>query len=156
MDLRFLWLEITGKCPLTCVHCYADSSPAGTHGSMTAPDWMRMIDEAAEIGVRLVQFIGGEPTGHKALPALIGHALATGVKVEVYSNLVRVSDTMWKIFSQPGVQLATSFCTDDARQHMLITGRNTLSRTQNNIVAVLERRIPLRVGMVRVLDDQRL
>jgi len=24
-DLSFLWLEITGKCNLTCSHCYADS-----------------------------------------------------------------------------------------------------------------------------------
>ena len=24
-DLRFLWLEITAKCNLSCVHCYAES-----------------------------------------------------------------------------------------------------------------------------------
>ncbi|MBA2309466.1 MAG: hypothetical protein H0W01_09270 [Pseudonocardiales bacterium] len=33
-QLRFLWLEITGKCQLACEHCYADSSgPTRTHGS---------------------------------------------------------------------------------------------------------------------------
>ncbi|PWK82464.1 hypothetical protein C8D88_11357 [Lentzea atacamensis] len=26
-DLRFAWLEITGKCQLSCTHCYADSGP---------------------------------------------------------------------------------------------------------------------------------
>lgn len=30
--LRFLWLEITGRCQLACAHCYADSGPTGTHG----------------------------------------------------------------------------------------------------------------------------
>ncbi|MEV8635049.1 radical SAM protein [Streptosporangium sp. NPDC051023] len=154
--LRFLWLELTGKCQLECVHCYASSSPVGTDGTMTVPDWKRVIDQAAALGTSRVQFIGGEPILYKALPDLIGHALAAGVEVEVYSNLLYVPGSLWETFSQPGVRLATSFYTDDACEHMLITGRNTLPRTQNNIIAALEQGIPLRVGMVRVLDGQRL
>ncbi|MEV4098147.1 radical SAM/SPASM domain-containing protein [Streptosporangium saharense] len=156
VGLRFLWLELTGKCQLECVQCYASSSPNGTDGVMTVLDWKRVIDQAAALGTSCVQFIGGEPTLHKALPDLIGHALAARVEVEVYSNLVYVPDSLWETFSQPGVRLATSFYSDNAREHMLITGRNTLSRTQNNITTALERGIPLRVGMVHVLDGQRL
>ena len=37
-SLSFMWLELTGKCQLACGHCYADSGPAGTHGTMTAAD----------------------------------------------------------------------------------------------------------------------
>ena len=61
-DVRFMWLEITGRCQLRCVHCYADSGPESGHGTMTAADWKRVIGEAADAGVRMVQFIGGEPT----------------------------------------------------------------------------------------------
>jgi hypothetical protein len=32
-----LWLELTGKCQLACVHCYADSGPDKGHGSHGAP-----------------------------------------------------------------------------------------------------------------------
>ena len=74
-DLRFVWLEITGSCQLACVHCYAESGPTGTHGTMTGGDWRRVIDQAAALGVRLVQFIGGEPTMHPELPRLVDHAL---------------------------------------------------------------------------------
>ncbi|MBO0880190.1 MAG: radical SAM protein [Mycobacterium sp.] len=63
-ETSFLWLEITGRCQLACVHCYADSGPAGTHGSMRRADWLRVMDQAARMGVRMVQFIGGEPTLH--------------------------------------------------------------------------------------------
>ncbi len=59
----FLELEITGFCQLKCVHCYAESGPHGGHGTMTAEDWEKVIDQAAEIGIRMIQFIGGEPTG---------------------------------------------------------------------------------------------
>ncbi|MGH3779149.1 MAG: radical SAM protein [Pseudonocardiaceae bacterium] len=60
--LSFVWLEITGKCQLECVHCYADSGPQGTHGTMTTEDWVVVIGQAAALGTRMIQFIGGEPT----------------------------------------------------------------------------------------------
>lgn len=80
-QLSFLWREITGRCQLTCRHCYADSGPRGTHGSMTGEDWKRVIDEAARLGVGHVQFIGGEPTLHPALPDLVRHARRRGIEV---------------------------------------------------------------------------
>uniref|UniRef100_UPI003F491B4C radical SAM/SPASM domain-containing protein n=1 Tax=Streptosporangium sp. CA-235898 TaxID=3240073 RepID=UPI003F491B4C len=154
--LRFLWLEVTGRCQLTCSHCYADSSPAGTDGTMAPPDWAGVIDQAAALGVQLVQLIGGEPTLYRPLPDLIGRALTAGMEVEVYSNLVHVTPTLWEAFSRPGVRLATSFYTDDPVEHMRITGRNTLPRTRLNIEEALARSIPLRVGMVHVNDGQRI
>lgn len=156
VDLRFLWMELSGKCQLECLHCYAESSPAGTDGTMTLQDWFRVIDQAAAIGTNLVQFIGGEPTLYKGLPDLIARALDAKVKVEVYSNLVHVTPPLWEAFSQPGVRLATSFYSDDPVQHMRITGTNTMPRTQNNIVKALKLGIPLRVGMVHVNEDQRV
>jgi MoaA/NifB/PqqE/SkfB family radical SAM enzyme len=35
---------------------------------MSRSEWCRVIDEAAMLGVQLVQFIGGEPTLHPDLP----------------------------------------------------------------------------------------
>ncbi|MER5396125.1 hypothetical protein [Streptomyces sp. NPDC002599] len=59
-SVKFLELEITGRCQLTCSsHCYAQAGPTKGHGSMTGDDWRRVIDEAATLGVETVQFIGG-------------------------------------------------------------------------------------------------
>ncbi|MGW9044685.1 radical SAM protein [Streptomyces lydicus] len=88
---QFAWLEITGFCNLACRHCYAGSSPQGTHGTMTPADWQRVIDELAALGVRDVQFIGGEPTLHPDLPHFIHHARGRGMRVEVFSNLTHIS-----------------------------------------------------------------
>ncbi|MBV9140024.1 MAG: radical SAM protein [Pseudonocardiales bacterium] len=76
----FLELEITGFCPLKCRHCYADSSPEGDHGTMTADDWERVIDDAQALSMDTVQFIGGEPTLHLELPQLVRYALGKGLK----------------------------------------------------------------------------
>lgn len=151
----FLWLEITGRCQLHCTHCYADSGPAGTHGSMTVADWRRTIDEAADLGVRTVQFIGGEPTLHPDLPALVGHAVARGLRVEVFSNLVHVTEEHWTAFRLPGVSLATSYYSDDPDRHAAITGRPSHARTRANIAEALDRGIPLRAGVIELDDGQR-
>lgn len=152
---KFLWLEVTGKCQLTCTHCYNDSGPAGTHGTMSPEDWERVITDAAALGVEMVQLIGGEPTLHPELARLIRHAVAEGLKVEVYSNLVHVSDDLWEAFGLPGVSLATSYYSDDSGQHARITGRPTLERTEANIAEALRRGIPLRTGIIDVMEGQR-
>lgn len=146
--LTALWAEITGKCQLSCIHCYAGSGPDGTHGTMTAGDWERVLTEAAALGTRAVCFIGGEPTAHPALPSLVHRALNLGMKAEIYSNLVHVTPALWELIGTPGVQLATSYYTDNRDQHKAITGRDTLRQTRASIAEAVRRGIPLRVGMV--------
>jgi MoaA/NifB/PqqE/SkfB family radical SAM enzyme len=154
-ELSFVWLEITGKCQLECAHCYADSGPQGTHGAMLPEDWTAVIDESVDLGTRMIQFIGGEPTLHPALPELVDHALGRGLEVEVFSNLVHVPEPLWEVFSQPKVRLATSYYADEADHHESITRRRgSYTRTKTNIVEALRRSIPLRVGLIDLVDGQ--
>jgi len=155
--LQFAWLEITGLCQLACAHCYAESGPTGTRGTMTGGDWRRVIDQAAALGVHMVQFIGGEPTMHPELPRLVDHALQRHVEVEVFTNLVHVTPQLWDTFSRPGVRLATSYYSDQADQHTAVTGRRgSHARTTANIADTVRRSIPLRVGLIDVMDGQRV
>jgi len=151
----FLWLELTGACQLACAHCYAQSGPSGTHGSMSRADWERVIDQAAAMRVEMVQFIGGEPTLHPDLSRLIERALACGLEVEVFTNLVRVTEPLWAVFAQPGVSLATSYYSDDPDQHAAVTGRPSHARTKANITEALRRGIPLRAGVIDLGVGQR-
>lgn len=76
-ELDFLWLEITAQCNLSCVHCYADASPSkALYGNLGLEDWLDALRQAANLGCRKVQFIGGEPTLHPDLPKLIASARA--------------------------------------------------------------------------------
>lgn len=151
----FLWLEITGRCQLECRMCYSDAGPWGTHGSMTDADWMRVLDQAAGMRVEEVQFIGGEPTLHPGLPTLIAHALSHGLDVEVYTNLVHVTDDLWAVFERPGVSLATSFYSDEPEQHAAITKRPSYARTKANIAEAVQRGIPIRAGVIDLGTGQR-
>ncbi|WP_460363482.1 radical SAM protein [Actinocorallia lasiicapitis] len=151
-----LQLEITTKCQASCLHCYNNSGPTQSHGDMTADDWETVIGQAPEAGFRSVQFIGGEPLLNPALPRLIGHALDCGLSVEVYSNLVAVSRSMWDVLAQKGVSLATSYYSDDPAQHKAITQQDGHANITANIGRAVEAGISIRVGIITVLDGQRI
>ncbi|MGK5544734.1 radical SAM protein [Streptomyces sp. URMC 127] len=155
--LKFAYLEVTGRCNEMCDHCYADSSPKGTHGSMTVGDWVNVIDQLAGMGVVDVQFIGGEPTLYPPLPDLVRHAHAAGLSIEVFSNLTYMRDGMWATFKDCNVKLATSYYSDDPTEHDNITHlRGSHKRTRANIQRAEALGIPVRGGVVSVQAQQRV
>ena len=152
----FLWLELTGRCGLRCSHCYARSGPSGSHGMMTADDWRLVITQAADLGVSMVQFIGGEPTLHPDFAGLLGYAVGAGLAVEVYSNLTHVRESWWELFACPQVSLATSYYSDDPAEHDAITGRpGSHARTLASIGQAVARGIPVRAAVIELAEGQR-
>jgi MoaA/NifB/PqqE/SkfB family radical SAM enzyme len=152
---HFMWLEITSNCQLECSHCYAASGPGKGHGTVSDDQWMQTLTEAATAGVQQVQFIGGEPTAHPALSRLITHARQLGLNVEVFSNLFSIREHIWQALDQPGVSLATSYYSSGAEVHDQITHRaGSFARTRANIAEAVRRDIPLRVGLIRLSEEQ--
>lgn len=83
------------------------------------------------------------------------HALDRGRAVEVFTNLVHVTEQLWELFSRPGVSLATSYYSDDADEHTAVTGRPSYPRTKANIAEAVRRGIPLRAGVIDLGGGQR-
>jgi molybdenum cofactor biosynthesis enzyme MoaA len=67
--LSFLWAEVTGRCQLSCTHCYAGSGPDGTHGIMTPGRWERVLTDAAALGTEAVSFTAESPPCTLSFPA---------------------------------------------------------------------------------------
>src|SRR6478752_3354581 len=56
--LSFLWLELTGRCNLQCVHCYTESDPwSGHRDLLSAEDYEDVMSQAHALGCRQVQLI---------------------------------------------------------------------------------------------------
>ncbi len=77
--------ELTDRCLLSCRHC---SSSAGTDKFVTVSreDCLRVLMEAAEIGVGKVSFSGGEPLLWGPLEDAVERAVTLGLDVAVYSS----------------------------------------------------------------------
>jgi MoaA/NifB/PqqE/SkfB family radical SAM enzyme len=146
--LQRIWAELTGNCQLECIHCYAESGPSGSHGKLTAQQWMKTVDEAKTLGASMVQFIGGEPTMHPQFPSILRHAVSTGIEVEVYTNLVHVTDEVWDLLTAPNVSLAFSYYSKDAAPHNAVTKRNSHAATRRNAAKAISLRIPIRAGVI--------
>jgi len=156
-SLEFLWLELTNQCNLKCVHCYSDSGPESGGGDMlNRGEQIGLLSEAFQIGCRRVQFIGGEPTLNNSLPELIRFADDLGYQlIEVYSNLIRLDESLLVAFARHNVAVATSVYADDPLIHDAITqSPGSHSRTISNIKRVLAKGLPLRVGVIGMKENQ--
>lgn len=151
----FLELEITQFCQLKCAHCYSDSGPGAGHGTMTPADWQRLIGQAAAIGIETVQFIGGEPSLDPDMPALAGYALAAGLNVDIYTNLVHVTPGLWDLYTHPRVSVGFSWYSADPATHGQVTGSTAShARTKANVAEAVRRGVRLTAGVVEVVTGQ--
>lgn len=79
-----LLLELTHRCPLQCPYCSNPLKLEKSGAELDTDTWLRVLDEAAALGVLQVHFSGGEPTARKDLPALVKRA----AERQLYSNLI--------------------------------------------------------------------
>jgi MoaA/NifB/PqqE/SkfB family radical SAM enzyme/SAM-dependent methyltransferase len=71
-QLREFWIHLLDTCNLSCTHCLVSSHPQGDKGSDTR-FYLRLIDEAFDLGARRFYFTGGEPFVRPDIFQLIRH-----------------------------------------------------------------------------------
>ncbi len=154
--LEFLWLELTERCNLRCVHCYAGSGPGLEDGPMGTREHLRILRQAAQAGCRRVQFNGGEATLHAGFQRLVQEAMALGYeRIEVYTNATQLNDERVSFLREHGVRVAVSFYSHREEVHESITRvPGSFRRTVAAIKALLAAGVPVRVGLIRMRPNQ--
>lgn len=153
--LDFLWLEVTNVCNLQCRHCYSESSPwSSSRDILTTAQHFDLIDEAARLGCRNIQFIGGEPTANPALPVMVERAFASGFEfIEIFTNLVSLPGHLLDLIAKHNINVATSFYSARAQVHDRITARvGSFERTVSNIKRLMAHGVDLRAGII-LMDE---
>ncbi len=79
-----LLAELTHRCPLQCPYCSNPVQLERASNELDTTTWLRVIREAAAMGVLQIHFSGGEPTVRRDLEALVTVAAETGL----YCNLI--------------------------------------------------------------------
>lgn len=89
-----LLAELTHRCPLQCPYCSNPLQLERASAELKTEDWLRVLDQAAELGVLQIHFSGGEPTARKDLPQLLERARALGLYSNIITSAVMLDDAM--------------------------------------------------------------
>jgi len=155
--LDFLWLELTGKCNLACRHCYASSGPdQPLHGRMRHADWEATIRQAAGLGCRAIQFIGGEPLLYPRIDDLVSLAQAEGFQlIEIFTNGTPINRERAEFFRKFGVRIACSFYSADPAVHDRITQkRGSFDRTVTALRLLNDAQVSVRAGFIEMEENR--
>jgi radical SAM protein with 4Fe4S-binding SPASM domain len=152
-SLAKIWVELTERCNLSCLHCYADA-PNGPAGRtvLSRAQFQQVIEEAARLGARWIQFTGGEPLLY---PRQDLHALMLGARqagygiVEVFTNANLLDDDHCRFFAAQGVLVAISLYSSRPETHDAVTRCPGSFEWVRQAVQRLQRHeVPFRIGLV--------
>jgi radical SAM protein with 4Fe4S-binding SPASM domain len=154
LPLEFMWLELTSRCDLKCVHCYADAA-RHARGGLSGQSWSRILEEGAQLGCRRVQFVGGEPLLCASLPQLCQTARESGYEsIEVFTSGVLLSERLLGALGDR-VCFAVSLYSHRADTHDAVTGvAGSHARTMEGLRMLQKRQLPLRVALIAMRENQ--
>ncbi|MCP4116003.1 MAG: 12,18-didecarboxysiroheme deacetylase [Desulfobacteraceae bacterium] len=95
--------NMTRRCNLKCVHCYAQSEDLSYDNELTDEQSLAMIDDLAEFGVPVILFSGGEPTVHPRLAQYAEYAVSKGMRAVISTNGTLITKEMAKVLKEIGL-----------------------------------------------------
>lgn len=142
LGLQEVWFNLTDQCNLSCPFCYVPGiGPRdGTHVPFELA--VRVIEEAAEIGVVHLVLAGGEPTLHPELEQIVRFARAQGsLRVKLVTNGSR-SDARFIDGILPHIHdLQVSLDGADEHVHDGLRGRGSFKRAVE-LLRIAQQRVP--------------
>ena len=147
--LYTLIAELTYHCPLRCVYCSNPTDLAAHPDRLQTADWLRVFQQAAELGALQLNLSGGEPLLRKDLEALVEGAR----RHDFYTNLItsgvpltreRLAGLKERGLSSVQVSIQDSQATEADR----IAGRSAFEQKLSVCRWVKELGLPLTVNVV--------
>jgi radical SAM protein with 4Fe4S-binding SPASM domain len=84
IGLEELCIEVTGQCMMNCVQC-SSSSSINNPLSISLPKYRELLQEAKQLGTKIIELSGGEPLLHPLINTFIEEA-ASNFKVRLYTS----------------------------------------------------------------------
>ena len=90
----FLIASITSKCNLHCAGCYSRCNHATTDtepvGQLTTEEWLRIFDEADDLGISFILLAGGEPMLRRSVIEAAGRK--QNILFPIFTNGTHIDD----------------------------------------------------------------
>ena len=87
-----LLAELTHRCPLGCPYCSNPLALDPREDELDTATWLRVLREAAELGVLQVHLSGGEPGARRDLIDITAGAHAAGLYTNLITSAVGITE----------------------------------------------------------------
>lgn len=156
--IDFMWLEVTDRCNLKCVHCYNgnfDNNPKLKENGNE--NRMRVIEDSYRLGCRNIQFIGGEPflLGDKLLELVVFTRKIGYDFIEIFTNGTLIKEKQIDFLAKNNVSMAVSFYGPSSQIHNQITLNDTsFDKTVSNLKKMKQAGLNIRIGITIMTSNQ--
>ena len=141
--------EVTYRCPLHCVYCSNPTSYRDHARELETADWLRILEEAAALGVVQVHFTGGEPLARADLEALVERSRGLGLYTNLVTSGVPLERARLEALAARGVDhVQLSFQGADAESSLAFAASDSFERKLEVARHVRELELPLTVNVV--------
>src|SRR3989344_6004482 len=145
--LDSLFIEVTKKCNLSCIHCYNEG--VSLNNELSYGEISRFIDEVSNLGVLKIRFTGGEPFVRRDLIELLEKAYSSMVDFSIFTNGTLINDDTINRLSIINPEfVAISVDSYDPQVYTKIRGQDYHKKILSTMEKMLEKNINLRANIV--------
>jgi radical SAM protein with 4Fe4S-binding SPASM domain len=143
-----IW-EVTRACDLCCLHCRASASPARDPHELSTTEAFDLIGQLGELAPGVLVLAGGDPFRRPDLFAIIGEAVARGLRVAIAPSVTPLltPPAIGRLADAGVVRIALSLDGPDAATHDRFRGTpESFAATLAAIGAVRAAGLPLQIN----------
>jgi radical SAM protein with 4Fe4S-binding SPASM domain len=132
--------SITGKCNMSCRHCYV-SAPQAKFGEMSHDKCMDIINQLGEIGVPVVNLTGGEPLVRGDFLELVDAITEQGIRIsQIYTNGMLVDAALLDDLTKRGIRPTFVLSFDGVGWHDWLRGTEGAEKMATDAIRLLRGR----------------
>jgi len=130
-----IWI-ITGRCNLNCKHCY--TTVYRTEKELPKEKVFKILEDAAELGVKHVHYTGGEPLLVKHIFDFLSYAKDLGMEASLFTNLTLLGSKIAEKLYKLEARVYASIDGPNREIYEKIRGQGTWDRMLKGIHALIK------------------
>ncbi|MBR2823299.1 MAG: radical SAM protein [Clostridia bacterium] len=142
-------LELTSFCNLDCKMCYVHPEKGMRAEAPLSPEtWIRLIDEAREMGLLRVSLTGGECLTYPGFDDVYLHLYERGMKIRILTNGLLLDEKRIAFFRRyrPTSFQITLYGGDEA-EYEAVTGHRVFGKMMDHLAMLKEAELPVSLSI---------
>jgi PqqD family protein of HPr-rel-A system len=110
------WLEVTNRCNLRCIHCYAGAGKPLDH-ELSYRELIHTVDSLVSLGFEHFTICGGEPLVYEELIPLLKHLIKINAKAHILTNATLLSRELADFFVKHNINMVITLFSHIPEHH---------------------------------------